>query len=287
MRRLTALLTCGMVVMLFGLLNATRAQDSAGGLSRKSSVATYPGTPDGLKSFLTDFMNAVKSGDNAALGSYLDSVEIPDHTAWFNKMFNPTDAARLDAKYSQLLPQFRGRLTPRFNYALDAQVSAISVLIASPTDTVYRALGNAMLQPFPIYTATSANTDSHSTIYIGDFVYIDGRFRYLDTEVDMAVTGAPPMRIRVGKGVEDGALVSKVPPVYPADAEASHVAGTVLLRILVAVDGSVKDVTVISGDPALANAAMEAVKLWRYKPYLLNGTPIEVESTVDVAFPPR
>ena len=79
-------------------------------------------------------------------------------------------------------------------------------------------------------------------------------------------------------------LMKKVDPVYPEEATAKRLRGTVRLHVVTAVDGTVKELEVMSGDPILAKAAMGAVKLWKYREVRLDGKPVEVDSTVDVVF---
>lgn len=75
-----------------------------------------------------------------------------------------------------------------------------------------------------------------------------------------------------------------MPPTYPPGALARHITGTVILHVILAVDGSVQNVDVVSGPDELRQAAVDAVKKWRYKPTLLNGKPIEVDTTIQVIF---
>jgi len=93
-----------------------------------------------------------------------------------------------------------------------------------------------------------------------------------------------PQRIRVSQGVMSALVVSKVQPEYPDDAKAQRIQGAVRLQAKIDKDGNVANLQLISGDPVLAPAAIEAVKQWKYRPYLLNGDPIEVETTVTVNF---
>jgi len=88
-------------------------------------------------------------------------------------------------------------------------------------------------------------------------------------------------RIRVGQNVQAANLIHKVDPVCPADA---RVQGTVRLKVITDRDGHVQQIQLISGHPLLVGAAMDAVKQWQYRPTLLNGVPVEVETTVDVEF---
>ncbi len=93
-----------------------------------------------------------------------------------------------------------------------------------------------------------------------------------------------PKRIRVGGQVQTAKLVNKVTPVYPALAKQARISGTVRLQAVIAKDGSVVELQVLSGHPLLQQAALDAVRQWRYQPTLLNGEPVEVVTTVDVIF---
>jgi len=93
-----------------------------------------------------------------------------------------------------------------------------------------------------------------------------------------------PQRVRVSGGVLQGLLVRKVDPEYPPEARAQNIQGIVLLRVRIDKEGSVSRLDIVSGPPELHDAAMEAVRLWKYQPYMLNGQPVEVESQVQVNF---
>ncbi len=77
-----------------------------------------------------------------------------------------------------------------------------------------------------------------------------------------------------------GQLVSRVDPVYP-DTDAQ---GAVVLHAIIAPDGTVRQLSVVAGPPPLQSAAVDAVRQWTYKPYLLNGQPVAVDTTIVVNF---
>lgn len=93
-----------------------------------------------------------------------------------------------------------------------------------------------------------------------------------------------PARIRVGGNVASSKITHLVRPVYPDAAKAAHISGTVLLRCIIAKDGTIMQLTYISGPPLLLKAAMDAVRQWTYQPTLLNGNPVEVDTTISVVF---
>jgi protein TonB len=93
-----------------------------------------------------------------------------------------------------------------------------------------------------------------------------------------------PSKVRVSSGVAQGLLIHQVKPAYPSLAVHARVQGTVVLQAVIAKDGTVRDLRVLSGHPLLVQAALEAVQLWRYKPYLLNDQPVEVDTQINVNF---
>jgi protein TonB len=94
----------------------------------------------------------------------------------------------------------------------------------------------------------------------------------------------PSAPVRVGGAVKEPQKMKDVPPKYPVIAQQAKVQGTVILEATIAKDGSVKDVRVLKAIALLTEAAVDAVKQWRYTPTLLNGQPVEVLMTVTVNF---
>jgi protein TonB len=98
------------------------------------------------------------------------------------------------------------------------------------------------------------------------------------------LAAAPPQRIRVSQGVTQGLLVRQVKPQYPSMARETRVEGDVVLEAVIGKDGTVRDLKAISGPAMLVGSAIRAVRQWRYKPYLLNGQPVEVETQIKLQF---
>jgi len=89
---------------------------------------------------------------------------------------------------------------------------------------------------------------------------------------------------RISGGVIAGNILTKVQPRYPAEAREAGVSGTVVMHAIIGKDGTIEKLTVISGPALLQDAAVDAVKQWTYRPYLLNGVPTEVDTTIMVNF---
>ncbi len=95
---------------------------------------------------------------------------------------------------------------------------------------------------------------------------------------------ATPTRVRVSAGVTEGLLIRKVTPGYPPLARQARIQGAVVLAAVIGKDGSIQNLKVVSGHPMLTSSALEAVRQWKYKPYFLNGEPVEVDTQVTVNF---
>lgn len=104
----------------------------------------------------------------------------------------------------------------------------------------------------------------------------------------MGSAPSPPMpgmtRIKQGGTITAAMLIKRVQPEYPPLARQTRISGTVRLHVIIGKDGTVQQMEVLSGHPLLLQASLDAVKQWIYRPTLLNGHPVEVDTTIDVIF---
>jgi len=101
----------------------------------------------------------------------------------------------------------------------------------------------------------------------------------------VAVPKVAVQRVRVSQGVTQGLVIHRVQPTYPQMAKIARVQGSVVLAAIIGKDGTIQNLHVVStASPLLNQAALDAVKQWRYRPYILNGEPVEVDTTVTVTF---
>jgi TonB family protein len=105
------------------------------------------------------------------------------------------------------------------------------------------------------------------------------------TEGDRAGISAPkPGPVSIGDRVAAATLIHQVAPVYPTKAKKQHIAGTVLLHAIITKDGTIRALEYVSGPPELKDSAIDAVKKWRYKPKMVNGEPVELDTKISVVF---
>jgi len=136
-----------------------------------------------------------------------------------------------------------------------------------------------------VWASNRNGTAPHETnIFIADWVE-SGVVQATSPAMTQASGGlAGPVRIRVGGNVQAAKIVNRVQPMYPNDAREAGITGTVRLHVILAKDGTVESLELVSGHPLLAQAAIDAVRQWVYQPTVLNGERVEVDTTIDVIF---
>lgn len=100
----------------------------------------------------------------------------------------------------------------------------------------------------------------------------------------VAQDNPPPKHLRVSSGVADELKIHDAKPHYPREAQKMGIQGDVILQATIDTKGNLANLKVVQGDPILVKAAVDAVKQWRYRPYILNGEPVDVDTTIKVQF---
>jgi periplasmic protein TonB len=141
--------------------------------------------------------------------------------------------------------------------------------------------------PASISSAEHEGPQSHTGLFaIGS--ELGGPFNGLPDSIGSATAPhvhlVPATKPTISSGVMQGRKLSGTDPRYPAIAIAAHVQGTVVLKATISKAGSIENLRFVSGPPMLEQAAEDAVRTWRFRPYLLNGEPVEIETTVNVIF---
>jgi TonB family protein len=158
---------------------------------------------------------------------------------------------------------------PAGNYSANIPAGRYQLMVSSPGFAVYARKAIAAPGTLDVVLTVGSITES---------ITVSGKG-------PQAGPTSETRRIRVGGNVQAAKLLQQVKPIYPAFAESAGIAGTVLLRAVISVDGGIMGLTLLSSpDPALADAAMDAARQWRYQPTLLNGQPVEVVTTISVNF---
>ena len=171
--------------------------------------------------------------------------------------------------------------------------NANSVVVARQTVRVFRA--PSTIQPVaniidpegyapPAFTIGTGNVLANTADLAGTTIGVGIGPTAPPPRAPEPVKTQPAQRIRVGGNVRPPQILQRINPAYPPLAKQARISGLVKLEGIIAKDGTVQQLKVVSGHPLLAPAALEAVRQWRYNPTLLNGEPVEVISPIDVNF---
>jgi protein TonB len=171
-----------------------------------------------------------------------------------------------------------------------AQHSAVQQT-SSASATPIRNLYQIPTDPLPIIsTEPTGNAPAPTGFNIssdwigGDSVPGGDQTKVFQPNPPTVVHQPQPATLKIGGSILEGMLISKTAPAYPILARTTHTSGTVILAATISKEGTIVNLRVLSGHPLLTQAALDAVKTWRYHPYLLNGQPVEVETTINVIF---
>jgi len=112
----------------------------------------------------------------------------------------------------------------------------------------------------------------------------EGNLSGLVASGPVSLPKAAPTALKISQGVSQGLIIKRVTPRYPASAQVMHLQGSVQLEATINKEGNITNLKALSGDPVLTRAAIEAVRQWRYKPYYLDGAPVEIQTQITVTF---
>jgi protein TonB len=251
-----------------------------------------------LRNLMTTAVTAARVGNQEKLNEIAHELMIPNYENWFRTTFGEEDGAKMAAAYqksfeweeSWLPKPFLGLSKDKGEWLIE-KVEEPIIPDAMPCQ---QALVRAARKGAAFYlvslqmTGSSGNKAGYSAGY---YTQVGGAYRRLDCAgMGLGISGgvasgAPTSgAIRMGGNVQAARIISRVPPVYPVEARKAGISGNVRLHIIVAKDGTVEQVELVSGHPLLAPAAIDAVRQWKYQITTLNGTPVEVDTTVDLVF---
>lgn len=263
-------------------------------------IESYPENTGGLKQLVKDIMNAQKAGDAARADALLNSFVIPDAEKWYVANFDDGATSRVLEKYLDGQKDLSKELARFFLVSQAEGFKDVEVVRFEKncddyaSEQTFNTL-DARLSPFALYEIRLLNGTRFRRLFA--FAYIDGGFRFVLTP-DFSQPAVPKtstpgigtdglqkvLRIKQDGPVTATSLVKRIQPQYPEVAKAEGLAGTVRLNAIIDKEGKIKELRVISGRCSLARASIDAVRKWRYRPTLLNGEPVEVDTTVDVIF---
>ena len=287
-----------LLLLLFGLglgLSAVAQEKPAEqSASPPALQLNYPDHTGGLERLGKDIIKALKDGDTTHASALMHSLLLPDSKTWYAKIFGEVNAEALSEKYEEVSKDLPAHLEVLFAKFVDEHATSVSAKRFDAScnddnagDFTFGVL-QARLEPIPLYELRFASGERFYRLWA--IAYVGGAFRFVGDlrppsyfARDNAVARTF-RRITIGGNIQAAKVVKRVQPVYPEHARREHLQGTVKLHAIIAKDGSIQDLRVLSGACSLAQASFDAVRQWRYQPTLFNGQPVEVDTTIDVIF---
>jgi TonB family protein len=284
------------IALCFVALFATsaRAHPAPGRTSQDIAPppVTYPDSPRGLQDFLEDLFAAIKANDKPKIDSLWQSTLLPEHGAWFARVFGDKEGPALEATYARQLAN--AAYTPGNTYTFVAGLDTVRFLVlplaqaaVNRPDSWAKPILLSMKAPVSVYRAEAIGPAGAASYMLGYFFFVGGSFRWVDETVFSALSAARiSTRLPYISAFEaQMLLLQSSPPVTPPLVRKEGISNTVILDVIIDVLGQVRSASILSGDLVLGNAARAAVLTWRYRPYTQNGRPVDVETTVTVTFP--
>jgi len=259
-----------------------------------TDIPEYPDTAEGLEDLMKQMLQFERAGDSKDLAVFAKSLELPNADAWFRSVFGDRVGPQMAQATSRAREKTgRSAASKIASLRKDKLVSVKAVKFTdscnfSATPEEYPNLLLRQMQE-PLYDVRFR--DSPQEAPWGFFAYVDGGFRYVGAaqKPELEETRSEPMEaqgrpMKLDANVQAARLIHAVQPDYSGQAKALGMQGNVLLHAVIGKDGRVREVTLLSGVCQLSEAAIHAVQQWRYAPTIVNGEPVEVETTITVVF---
>jgi TonB family protein len=260
--------------------------------SQDALSAAVPESEAELRSQLEKILDLEQHGNAKEAKNAIEAFEIPEDSGWFTRVFGAEFGTKLAASYKLTWDNFREMILLQFRS--DAKEKGLSVRVIDSSDpsgqsfhSMASSVVSAMKTPTSFYMASVVGVKGRAGPLPGLYVYVQGAFRIVSWETLYELPNVKPMRIRVDGNVAQSSIVHQANPVLPPGTSIHHLQGTVMLHAVIGVDGTIQQLEVVNSsqvDPILYKAALEAVNQWRYKPTLVDGAPVEVDTTIYIAF---
>jgi TonB family protein len=304
LNRAIFLFVTGLGVGMFMLTFGTSAQAQQNSSANPAALPDYPETATGLEKLAEDIFRAAKKNDTATYSALISSLARPVPDEWFQDTFGDEGDLMLK-EYPGAGPRLAIELHAFFLKMRNEKFTQATAqkYEASCDDNSGEKIYPVMVmrqRPVPLYELRFHQGDRFYRLWA--LAYLDGGFRYVGdlrppeyfpaalakhTSAENKPQDSSEeteKRLRVGRNVVAAKILRRIQPEYPDIARREHLQGTVRLHAVIAKDGTIRMLRVLTGYCSLAEAAMKAVRQWRYTPTLLEGNPVEVDTTIDVIY---
>jgi len=258
------------------------------------AVSAYAEKEAGFRTQVKEIVEAYQGGDDAKGHRLIEKMRLPNADKFFAENFAQGESVKLADRYARAFNDYALSLEHTVKDVVHNPGSRLKQNLVPGNPTVSDDMRDKLASLTPYHgqklyrLGSTIELEGHEVGSWEDtYLYRDGRFVYIGfggwpiwswqetTESNEFING---------HFVTPAVLIQKIPPTYPPDARKLKVEGTVVLKFRIGKDGGVENVGVISGDPLLVPAAVEAVRQWRFRPWNIGGIPFEYDTTVSVEF---
>jgi hypothetical protein len=278
-------LICGLLLLAPGMAMSKLRTEIA---YAAPSPAATPESSSGLQTQLESILRIAKDKNSNQLDDLVSGLRIPESANWFSATFGEELGSSLAATYKDSWKNYQYAVAQMFRENPSGKhfqvfVKEYSPSSPVPSDSFIQAILQNSKIPLKLYTA-GVGKDRPTNTLPGIYVYCQGSFRVVNWRTFYGLPNVKPARIRVGTSVAMSQLIRQVNPVNSPEVRQKHLQGTVVLHIVIDRDGSVMKADPVSGPSELVKESEDAVRQWLFKPTLLNGDPVEVDSTISIVF---
>ena len=284
---------------IFSAISGSNSEASAAGSNRKPLLYVAAVVFAAAAYFGWVKMNKMHAGPAAPqpqpVAVTTSPASVPSPAEEATSTAEPSSSAASPAASSAIAPDTTTHTTVAGTSAVVPKPSAAKAAEAEPATLSSTAVIASTSRPLVVKTETTQAAPTKPTLAEATQPAAPGALGIAATSDEKTIAGiinsapvrvpvASPQHVRISQGVSQGLLAKRVQPVYPPQALQMRVQGSVLLDAKIGKDGSIVSVKRVSGDTVLARAATDAVKQWKYKPYYLNGEPVEIDTEITVNF---
>jgi TonB family protein len=260
------------------------------------TTPVYIQSKDGFHAQLDAIVQSYRTGDERKGRHLIDQFRLPHSEEWFSEHLGAAQSAGLAARYDRLFANFAESLEKTIETIVANRSAELVTELGEgkgeePSDIRAGAKTSGVVsvkEPHLFYGHFTIQVKKKNSVSWADaFAYEEGMFRFAGFGAwpfwvweDGSEGGAP----KGGSFSQPPILITQIAPIYPLSAKANGIEGVVTIHALIDKEGRVKSADILNGDPLLAQAALDAVRQWRYKPGTLGGAPAEAETTARVVF---
>jgi len=293
---------------LFFLCIATIATSAA--KPGRQSEQTVEDSSATLRTLISGILDAIQTKDNRRADQIIGGLVMENDSRWFTAQFDARTAELVRAAYQQSMKDFVS--TTRELYAADLRRGSINIRVnrydnptraPQPISELLQSMNS--LEPLyevslsgerPTFQIALPGNGGRGRVVAGDLdgYFIEERgFHFVPSDVLKLAAqerqknqfevlsrdaGGRPTRVRIGGGALSSLVIERAAPEYPQSARQKKVEGEVVVSAIIGINGRPQEVTVLSGPPELHNAAINTMKKWRFKPFQIDGRPVEVQA---------